>query len=407
MLKKIFLLLLIFSFALPALAQAAPIYSPGMVSINFDDGLVSTLGLAAPAMAAYGYSGTAYVNPQSVNDREREPEYYSEFMSWAELASLQSDFGWEIGSHSYSHDDLTLMPLRQAKQDILKAKAELALHGLNAESFATPYGAHSEGIVNFVRKLFNSHRTAWNLPNDWPVNDYYLKAKAVLPGTPVAEVAAWIDEAKANGQWLILYFHALTEGAPLPENDDYSLADFNAILFHLSSSRLPVVTTSQGVDSWGSGPNLVPNGSFEAGSGRNADGWIRSNSNQVKILGSSQGAYPAPQRSARIVGNMSAVRSISTYGINLDDSRHYRLKAFYRLFNYVSGDVSVWISQFDENYNYLGGQWLGGFNQNFVGTRFFDYSPSPGTAMIEIYFLSHPGANLKLDLDGVDLRSLN
>ena len=369
----------------------------GLISINFDDGLLSTYSLAAPLMAKYGFKGTAYVYPKPQN--EKTPE----FMSWDNVVALQNSFGWEIGSHGYTHEDLTTMSLNAAKQDIDRSRNDLINHGLKVQSFASPYGAYNDDIVNYVTKNFNSHRTAWNLPNTWHINNYYLKARPVLPTTPVSQVTAWVNEAKANKQWLILYFHALTEGTATEEEDDYNINDFKAILEHIKNAGLPVMTNSAALDSWGSGKNIVANGSFENGTLPNADFWLRSDASGVNVAAGNLGVYPTPARSV-VINGAPTQKSISTVEIPINPAKKYRLKSFYRVSNYLAGDSTVWVSEFNANYQYLGGQWLGGLNYNFLGPRYFDYKPGSNAAYAEIFFLTHENAKMKFEIDGVELR---
>jgi peptidoglycan/xylan/chitin deacetylase (PgdA/CDA1 family) len=376
-----------------------PYDGSGMVTFTFDDGLISTYTLAAPILSEYGYPGTAYVYTKAQNE-----QYYG-FMHWDEVSRLQNEYSWEVGSHAYSHDDLTTLPSWKAEWEIKKSKDDLEAHGINVESFATPYGAHNTDIVNFAARHFSSHRSAWNLPNTFPVNDYYLKARPVLPDTDPETVISWINEAQANDQWLILYFHALTEGIPQAEWDDYNTEDFRSIVNHTNEIEIPVVTTKDGVRSFASGDNEVFNGTFEHGYNGNAENWIRSNDSDVKVIRWNTGVYPESRSLAWIDGDSSRQRSISTYGIDVNDWQDYRLKAFFRITNYVSGSASVWISEFDENYNYVGGQWLGGFSNNYLGTRAFDYNPTNGTSKIEIYFISHADSLIKQEVDNVELRA--
>ena len=381
-----------------------PLPDSGMISIDFDDGLLASYTLAAPIMKEYGFKGTAYVYTQAQN--EQEPGYYNEFMSWDQVVSLQNYFGWEIGSHSYSHPDLTQMPFDQAKWEIDQSRNDLIAHGINPQSFASPYGAYNNEIVNYAAKLFSSHRTAWNLPNTYPINDYYLKARPVLPDTDPATVKSWIDSAKANNEWLILYFHSLTPGTAQPANDDYNVNNFREILSYIKQTNIPLVTISQAVKAWARGENLVPNYSFEQGAGDDGDNWIRSNKSKVKIARQQTGAYPYANSLALINGGSASNSSLSTYGINVDGSKNYRLKAFFRVSDYVKGDTSIWLSEFDENYGYLGGQWLAGFNYNFLGSRYYNYTPSPGAKIAEIFFLTHANSTIKFEIDNVELREL-
>ena len=719
--------------AAPMVAMAAA-PTNGLISINFDDGLLSAYTLAAPIMKEYGFKGTAYIYTQPQN--EQEPGYYEEFMSWDQVVSLQNNFGWEIGSHGYTHSDLTQMTFEQAKSELDRSKADLINHNINVKSFASPYGSVNQSILNYVATIFDSHRSAWNLANTLPIDKYYLKARPVLPDTDPATVKSWIDSAKANNEWLILYFHSLTSGAPQPANDDYNVNNFRQILDYIKTSNLPVMTNTQGVASytspsssgwnyyqkiifdnpsrgnldnvpvlvkltsgnfdfshavaqgqdirfvdtddstilaheieywnqaqqeaeiwvkvpridghstndfiymyyngpagnyqnptnvwsnnyrlvwhmnqsnghfqdstslnldstaetgiayqsagqlgygaaitagqnnyitrtdsgflrndpytwelwykptnisatakqiWGESvrysiknngftyfstntspqslsytgashldntwyyaafvktdsgnnrakiyrngilygeqggadeptevsawtwwrvgggfggtvdevrvsagarsadwidfqycsmeqscinyqgeeindqiyppdtnpnPNLVVNGNFEQGAGDDGDNWIRSDKSKVKIVSQQTGTYPYANRLALINGGSASNSSLSTYGINVEADKKYQLRTLFKVSDYQTGNASVWISEFDANYNYLGGQWLGGFNANYLGERTFNYTPSAGTAKVEIYFLIHENGDMKLEVDNVALKEI-
>lgn len=385
--------------ALPALAAPADSFpsDAGRVSLTFDDGLKSTYTLAAPIMAEYGFVGTAYVYTQAQNKK------WAENMSWTEVKDLQDKFGWEIGSHAFTHTDLTTITLAAAKNEISRSRTDLINHGLKVESFASPYGAYNTALVDYVSKYFSSHRTAWNLPNTYPINDYYLKARPVSPTTKPEEVMVWLDEAKANGEWLILYFHDLTEGTPTPENGDYNTADFRAILDYIKSKELPVLTTRDGVKSYATGENILVNGTFEDGPPAEAANWTRQSA-KVKVLSSNRGNYPTTKRSIQIIGSAKD-NTIVNLPLSVGADTVYTLKGFFRVTNYYGGDSTIWVSEFDAQNNYTGGQWLGGFNYNFLGTKTFDYLPTAGTDHIELFLLTHAGAKMTWEFDNLELKS--
>lgn len=404
--KKIFIKTALISFLtlsfLTFYTQAAntpqPAFAiPAKISIAFDDGLESVYTFAAPAMSDYGFVGTAYVYTKAQNQK------YSGFMNWSQVSALQNIYGWEVGSHAYSHRDLTTLSSSNVRSELSRSKNDFLAHGISAESFASPFGAYNDTVIDIASDFYNSHRTAWDLSNTWPINNYELRAKVVSPTTPVVQVKSWIDEAKANSQWLILYFHALTTGTPELDNDDYNINDFKEILDYIKDQDISVVKITEALESWGTGPNLVSNGSFESGRNPNADDWTRLENRGIRIISNSRGVYPAIKRSAELTGGQNQ-RSISTNGITVDESKNYRLTAFFRISDYRKGDASVWISEFDSSYSYLGGQWLGGFFSNFIGTRYFDYKPTPGTKIIEIFFLTHTNSLMKFELDGVQLK---
>jgi peptidoglycan/xylan/chitin deacetylase (PgdA/CDA1 family) len=61
-----------------------------------------------------------------------------------------SDTGWEIGSHSYSHPDLT--KIKDVRNEICFSKQTLeAITGLEINTFAYPYGLADSYLEHFVR----------------------------------------------------------------------------------------------------------------------------------------------------------------------------------------------------------------------------------------------------------------
>jgi peptidoglycan/xylan/chitin deacetylase (PgdA/CDA1 family) len=109
------------------------------VVLTFDDGNLNTYTEAWPRLQAHGFVGVVYV----VANRLGSPG----FLSAAQLQELASA-GWEIGSHSWSHANLTTTERSQWRQEIVGSRVELqrAL-GPGVESFAYPFGAVTEEII--------------------------------------------------------------------------------------------------------------------------------------------------------------------------------------------------------------------------------------------------------------------
>ncbi len=102
------------------------------IVITFDGGHQSVYDKAFPIMKALGFPGVFYIVANRING---SPEFVN-------ISQLQEmiDAGWEIGSHSYTHSDLTLdhsiaeKEIRQSKLDL-----EYAL-STDVSTFAYPFG---------------------------------------------------------------------------------------------------------------------------------------------------------------------------------------------------------------------------------------------------------------------------
>ncbi len=384
--------------AVEPLALAADPQQAGTISLAFDDGLKSVYTAALPVLKARSLRGTAYAYPSAIlRDRTRK------FMTWAELRTLQNANLWEIGSHTYSHADLTALSESAMLQELQRAKTYFSAYGIKADGFAAPFGGYNQAVQNAVARHHAYLRTAWNGNNSMPYSDYEIKAVEVsYTMTPEAAYAI-IDEAMARKEWLVLYWHDITADGSAPYT--YSLANFTKIADYIKAKNYPVKTVAEALKSWASGSNLVSNGSFESLSGSEASGWYRNDSANVTYPASNLGSYPSQLRSARIIAGANQ-RQISSQPIAIDQGANYRLKSYSRVENFGGGSASVWASEFDAAGSYIGGQWLGGIFANFTGTRYYVYYPSAGTAKIELFFYAPAGSLLTWNIDNVELKSL-
>lgn len=113
------------------------------VVITFDDGDEDMITNALPIMQKYGFIGTAYLIVSWID----VPEYIS-----SDQVMTLKDAGWEIGSHSMSHVDLT-----QNKQD-LPYEIEYSLSVLNqrfdldVKTFSYPFGLIDADVANSVSR---------------------------------------------------------------------------------------------------------------------------------------------------------------------------------------------------------------------------------------------------------------
>jgi peptidoglycan/xylan/chitin deacetylase (PgdA/CDA1 family) len=105
---------------------------PKPIVISFDDGNLDNYEIAFPIMLEYGYVGTVYIVANRLGSEG--------FLSVDQLLALHAA-GWEIGSHSMSHADLSVLSDSQLRQEILGSRKLLESSlDLPIHSFAYPYG---------------------------------------------------------------------------------------------------------------------------------------------------------------------------------------------------------------------------------------------------------------------------
>jgi peptidoglycan/xylan/chitin deacetylase (PgdA/CDA1 family) len=114
---------------------------PKPVILTFDDGSETTYSTALPLMQRYGFTGVSYI----VYNYIGTPNY----MSADQIRALHS-VGWEVGSHSLSHVDLTARPDRQMDEIVQSRRQLESLLGVPVTSFAYPFGAYDTDSVRYV-----------------------------------------------------------------------------------------------------------------------------------------------------------------------------------------------------------------------------------------------------------------
>lgn len=103
------------------------------IVITFDDGHKSVYENAFPIMQSFGYSGVFYIVANRIYDT-------TDFVN-VEILKEMAAAGWEIGSHGYTHSNLTL-DHSSVNHEIAYSRLDLqdAL-SVDIQTFAYPYGA--------------------------------------------------------------------------------------------------------------------------------------------------------------------------------------------------------------------------------------------------------------------------
>lgn len=142
-----------------AVALAAKPATGIQVVITFDDGYASLHDRAAPILADYGATATAYVNTGWIGDTARKSSeaslghYPNEFfMNWGE-AEVLANAGWNFGSHGVGHLDLTQQDIASVERELTESKGEIQSRlGRPCEHFAYTWGRFTPALASEVRR---------------------------------------------------------------------------------------------------------------------------------------------------------------------------------------------------------------------------------------------------------------
>jgi peptidoglycan/xylan/chitin deacetylase (PgdA/CDA1 family) len=424
--------------AIPGAAAAASApNTAAKVSFTFDDGLSSAL-LAAQTLQTYGYTGTDYIITHCVglkagaanNDcgsdvnagdslatMEAETKNH---MSWADITTLNKTYGWEIGSHSVDHaltaaaDNKTLTDA-QLDAEMSGSKATLATNGFDATDYASPYGDYDNRSIAATAKYYASHRTFqdFTLTGDaatatfpyysphssYPYNNYALTVEEVQGDVSVATVKGYIDQAKANNQWLILVFHEIKADTDTTYNAtkdayQYKTGDLGQIAAYTKSVGVPVVNVKDGL---ASGKNIMADSAFNnaittysatvpsAGWTTDAPTTIVNDKQATSLAGhgSYDGTASGPLNSIAIKTSTLQTHLFSPK-IAVTPTTTYTLTNFVNVTS-KAGGVNFYVDEYDAAGNYLSSQKAVGVvgsttaNAVQVGDVNFKYTPTTAT----------------------------
>ena len=115
---------------------------PRPIIITFDDGDISVYTTAFPIMQKYGLTGVTYIVDNYMGT--------DGYMSADQIKGLMAA-GWEVGSHSRSHRDLTKLQPDVQYMEIVDARKVLQkATGSSVLTFAYPFGFVNESAGKYV-----------------------------------------------------------------------------------------------------------------------------------------------------------------------------------------------------------------------------------------------------------------
>ncbi|MBI4709242.1 MAG: polysaccharide deacetylase family protein [Candidatus Portnoybacteria bacterium] len=396
-------------FFLLTLTSASFAYElPKMVGITCDDGQADSLERMLSVTIPLGLKVDLFL----VTDFLDEGDWS---IDWARAKELQTLYPGlvKINSHSRTHPYFTSLTNARLIDETRGSKLQFSAHGINTDDMgiATPYGDFNLKVLSFVARYYPWHRAAWDYDGDgvinkWPLNDCQLEIFEPTPNMPGEEVIARVQEDIAQGGLPLLLFHEFTPAGVVPGDWQYPIEEFKKIVNWIAanSDTIKSVTISEALHLTDA-PNLVKNYSF---TNRNVNGWAKNWSRSgagVTINTAHQGNFPEFTNSLRIVGG-SVERKAWNDQVPVDEGSEYIIKMYQSCQNWVAGGWCVWVDEFNLDGYYIGGQRLGGNYWNFVGWRYYQYQPSPGTAKASIQPYVEAGSRLTLFVDSVEMRKL-
>jgi peptidoglycan/xylan/chitin deacetylase (PgdA/CDA1 family) len=116
---------------------------PRPILLTMDDGNLDNYTNVFPIMQKYGFTGVLYIVGNYIGAKD--------YMTVDQILEMHNA-GWEVGSHSMNHFDLTKLepdPLRYEVVGSRKALEEKL--GVPVLTFAYPFGAYNDSAVDYIK----------------------------------------------------------------------------------------------------------------------------------------------------------------------------------------------------------------------------------------------------------------
>lgn len=417
--------------SVPQAAIAATTINPNIasprISFSFDDGLQSAYTVAAPSLAKYGMVGVNYVTTGCIGmttvPNTCQADTTRPYMTWEQVQSLHA-MGWEIGSHTVTHqlmvsqDEVTGKILTEQERlfELTQSKADLAAHGINAVSFADPYGDWNFTSLAEIARHYAIHRPFADVVNAthnniFPYSDYLPYVVQVQDGVTFEMVKPYIDAAKAGNHWLVLVFHDILPGNTSTastngdQSYDYNAAGLEAIAAYVQSQNIAVTTMA---DSITQGTNILPNSSFDNGL---ADGWTTDAPTDITLDTANHGSYngttSGPTNSIKLTNTGLINNHLFSPITSIDATKRYIFKAYLNVLQVTAGSVGFYVDEYatvNGVDTYVATQAKPAETSVWLESMNFEYLPSsPSITKIRIQVAVTPNANVLAYVDNFQL----
>lgn len=402
--------------------SASPLYvyaltpdpASAKITFTFDDARASTYTKAAGILKTAGLKGTLYVTTGCVGMTKTPNTCHAahdvSYMTWAQVTAMQNTYGWEIGSHSVTHPYMAssnaddgqpnIISAAQLEYEISGSKAALAEHGINAQSFASPYGDYNMESLRIIANYYTSHRAFKEQNNNvYPYNDRLLNNLQIQYSVTLAAVQAKVDEAISKKTWLVLTFHDIVDRASMnPNKYQWSTSNLTSLASYVKSKitagSLKNVNVTEGLVT---GTNLLPPVITNK---QLANGW--STDTPAAFVPSSTFASMQTAEtitSLRALGSASSAHLFSPR-VNVNSGYVYVIKNYLSVTAITKGEIGYYIDEYDASGQWISGQYKTREPTVYVENLNFVYQPSSvavRAARLQVY--TTPGSGLQATVD--------
>lgn len=261
--------------------------------------------------------------------------------------------------------------------------------------------------VKLTSAIKNAHLFSPQVAVD-PNTTYLLKNFLNVQSLATGEVAFYVDEYDVFGNWISGQYKA-RENSKFVESMNFSYTPSsknvakarlqvivagssitayldNAQMFPLSVSTPPPVTQT----------NLVANGTFDSGI---SSGWQTDDPVNILADANNNGSSLNPINSVKLLSTSKNSHLFSPK-IPVSISNSYSLSAYLNLVSLQSGGVAFYIDEYDQNGNWISGQYKSQISSVVKGNVSLSYTPSTSnvkSASLQIIVIGNSVLNAYID----------
>ncbi len=237
--------------------------------------------------------------------------------------------------------------------------------------------------------------------------EYLLKNFLNVQNITSGEVAYYVDEYNASGQWI--------SGQYLKQETSSFVEDMNFAYTpsspNVTQARLQIIVGGTGLTAyvansqWFSvqtslptATNLMPNSTFTAGI---ADGWTTDSPANITADGAGNGSPSNPVNSVKLVANTTAANNhLFSPKIAVTSIKSYSISSWLNVKSLNSGVVAFYIDEYNASGQWISGQYKLDTHSLGAQTLGFNYTPSSSsvaTASLQVIVVGNSGITAYLD----------
>jgi len=158
---------------------------PRPILITFDDGHLNNYTTAFPIMQKYGFTGVLYIVANYMGT--------DQYMNADQIKEMAAA-GWEVGSHSVNHLDLTSLDPERQRYEVVDSRTILEDKlGVPVLTIAYPFGISNSSVIDYAHFAGYIGGMSLGFTYDQGVSNLYTMQRRDIKGTyDVKQFAAFL-----------------------------------------------------------------------------------------------------------------------------------------------------------------------------------------------------------------------